>query len=112
MDDIAGARDTRTRNAAALLLGLAGVAASWSQFLPYLSAKNWSAVAFWTEAFTTFGMNGLTVDLFATAFVLFVMVWHDRGRLGGSKIAAIVCVTAILGVCFGLPLWLVWRDPE
>ena len=112
MTDTPSARPTRTRNLAALALGVAGVVASWSQFVPYLDAKNWSAVTFWTEAFTTFGMNGLTLDLFAAALVLFVMIWHDRARLGPAKIAALVFVTVVPGVCLGIPLWLYWRDPE
>jgi hypothetical protein len=112
MTDAPGARPTRARNLLALALGVVGVVVSWSQFVPYLNANAWSFVAFWTDAFTTSGINGLTIDLFAAASALFVMVWHDRARLGVAKIVALVVVTVVLGVCLGLPLWLYWRDPE
>lgn len=104
--------NTRHRNALTLTLGVLGVLGSWALFVPYLNQHGWSTVAFWIDAFTTFGVNGLTVDLFATAFTLFVMIWHDRKRLGPAKVAALVFATVIPGVCLGLPLWLWWRNPE
>jgi len=99
-----------TRNAY-LVLAIAGLVLPYSQFVPWIMVHGLDVPLFLRELFSTRigGFFGLDVIISAIALTFFVLI--EGRRLKMRRCWAPVLGTFVVGVSFGLPLFLYMRHP-
>ena len=67
---------------------------------------------FWSNALLSGDAAGLTWDLVFSALIVTLLAFRDRESLGTRGVVGITLVTAILGVCGGLGLYVLLSGPR
>lgn len=94
-----------------LVLCVLGFVLPYSQFVPWVMVHGLDVPLFVRDLFATHigGFFGMDVIVSASVLVLFVFV--EGRRLGMKKLWAPIIGTFLVGVSFGLPLFLYMRHP-
>jgi Terpene cyclase DEP1 len=95
-----------------LILCFAGVALPYSQFIPWAWSNGLDLPLFVSELFVNRISSFFAFDVIVSAMVLFVFIHAEDSRLGLKKLWAPVIGTLLVGVSFGLPLFLYMRATQ
>jgi len=95
-----------------LILCIAGFVLPYSQFVPWLLAHGLDARLFVQELFSNRIGGFFGVDVIVSAVVLIAFIRAEGHRVGVTRLWAPVVGTLLVGVSFGLPLFLLMREPH
>jgi hypothetical protein len=93
-----------------LILCIAGFVLPYSQFLPWAAAHGLDASLFTRELFSNRIGGFFGLDVIISACVLVSFVVSEGRRLNMSRLWLPVIGTLLVGVSFGLPLFLYMRQ--
>lgn len=94
-----------------LLLSLVGFARPYSQFAPWVMTHGIDVSLFIHELFSTRIGGFFGIDVIISAIVLTMFVLVEGRRLKMPKLWIPILGTFLVGVSFGLPLFLYMRHP-
>lgn len=94
-----------------LILCILGFVFPYSQFVPWVIAHGLDVALFFRDLFSTDIGGFFGMDVIVSAFILMLFVFTEGPRLGMQKLWAPVIGTFLVGVSFGLPLFLYMRHP-
>jgi hypothetical protein len=94
-----------------LILCVAGFILPYSQFVPWVVANGLDMPLFVRELFSNQIGGFFGLDVIVSAFVLIPFVVAEGRRLRIPKLWLPICGTLLVGVSFGLPLFLFMRQP-
>lgn len=95
-----------------LVLSFMGFALPYSQFVPWAMVHGLDVPLFFRELFSTHIGGFFGMDVIVSAIVLVLFVFIEGRRLGMQKLWVPVLGTLLVGVSFGLPLFLYMRHPH
>jgi hypothetical protein len=93
------------------ILCILGFVLPYSQFVPWVLAHGFDARLFVRELFSNRIGGFFGLDVIVSAFVLIPFVLAEGRRLRMQQLWAPVVGTLLVGVSFGLPLFLLMREP-
>ena len=96
------------RSLTLLFWGILGFMLSYLKFFEWFSINGFDIISGWQEGFSAsiFG-TGFILDLVACAFMVFVLFFMDRKKLGWVWSLLIVLSTLVFSVSIGLALYLI-----
>lgn len=94
-----------------LVFCVAGFMLPYSQFVPWVMTHGLNVPLFFRELFSTHIGGFFGMDVIVSASVLVLFVYIEGRRLGMQKLWVPVLGTFLVGVSFGLPLFLYMRHP-
>jgi hypothetical protein len=94
-----------------LILCILGFVLPYSQFVPWVLAHGFDARLFVHELFSNRIGGFFGLDVIVSAFVLIAFVRAEGRRLSMKQLWAPMVGTLCVGVSFGLPLFLLMREP-
>jgi len=95
-----------------LILCIAGFVLPYSQFVPWVRGHGLDAPLFIHELFSNRIGGFFGLDVIVSAFVLIPFIFAEGRRLNMKQLWAPVVGTLFVGVSFGLPLFLLMREPH
>jgi hypothetical protein len=95
-----------------LILSIAGFVLPYSQFVPWVLANGLDTRLFVHELFSNRIGGFFGMDVIVSAFVLIPFIFAEGRRLDMKQLWAPVIGTLLVGVSFGLPLFLLMREPH
>jgi Terpene cyclase DEP1 len=95
-----------------LILSIAGFVLPYSQFVPWVLANGLDTRLFVHELFSNRIGGFFGMDVIVSAFVLIPLIFAEGRRLAMKQLWAPVIGTLLVGVSFGLPLFLLMREPH
>lgn len=95
-----------------LLLSIAGLLLPYSQFIPWLLDNGLDMGLFICELFANRIGGFFGLDVVVSALVLIPFVFVEGRRLGVKRLWLPVVGTLLVGVSFGLPLFLFLRESQ
>jgi len=95
-----------------VILCILGVIAPWPFLVYFLSLPQASIPLFFTSLFVNPAASAAAADLLVSALVFFVFVFFEGRRLGMKNLWLIVPATLLVGLSFGLPLFLYLRAKQ
>jgi uncharacterized protein DUF2834 len=93
-----------------LLLCVLGLLLPYSQFLPWVLENGFDLPKFVTSMFANRIAGFFALDVIVSAGAVMVLALTDGRRLGVKPLWAPVVGTLLVGVSFGLPLYLYLRE--
>ena len=93
-----------------LVAAILGAVLPLSQFIPFLAAHGPDLPLFFRQIFANHVSAFFGLDVFVSALALFLFVASEGRRLGMKRLWAYVLCTLMVGVSFGLPLFLFFRE--
>lgn len=93
-----------------LVLCVVGLAAPYSQFVPWLFEHGVAPLELVRQAFETRASGFAWMDVIVSALVAFGFFFAEGRRLGLRGVWGPVLGTLLVGVSFGLPLFLLMRE--
>lgn len=93
-----------------LLLCVVGIVLPYSQFVPWLIENGLDLPLLVDELFSTQIGAFFGLDVIVSAAVLFVFIYFDGRRLAMRRLWMPAIGTLLVGVSFGLPLFLYMRE--
>jgi hypothetical protein len=93
-----------------ILLCVIGLVLPYSQFLPWLFENGLVPVAFVQQAFSQQVSGFAWMDVIVSALVVFGFILAEGRQLGVQNLWAPLAGTFLVGVSFGLPLFLLLRE--
>ncbi len=93
-----------------LLLAIVGLLLPYSQFIPFLTAHGFDVGLFFDQLFTNRISTFFAYDLFISAVVVIVYAVSESARLKVKHVWLPIVGTVVVGVSFGLPLFLYLRE--
>ena len=93
-----------------LVLSVLGFLLPYSQFLPWLRENGFDRLQFTTEMFENRISTFFVFDVLIAAGALLVFIIFEGKRLGVKHLWAPILGTLLVGVSFGLPLFLYLRE--
>jgi hypothetical protein len=93
-----------------LVLSVLGFLLPYSQFLPWLREHGFDRLQFTTEMFENRIAAFFVFDVLIAAGALLVFIIFEGKRLGVKHLWAPIVGTLLVGVSFGLPLFLYLRE--
>ena len=93
-----------------LFLAIVGAIVPLSYLLPFLLAHNFDVTLLFKQLFENNVSAGFGLDVVISALVLFAFVSSEGKRRGMGNLWAYVVCTLTVGVSFGLPLFLFFRE--
>jgi hypothetical protein len=90
---------------------LLGFAFPYSQFIPWVLERGLDVPLFWGELFSNRIGGFFGMDVIVSACVLTLFVFVEGRRLGMQRLWVPIVGTFLVGVSFGLPLFLYMRHP-
>ncbi|MFN8498311.1 MAG: DUF2834 domain-containing protein [Anaerolineae bacterium] len=93
-----------------LLLAVVGAIVPYALFVPWLLANGLNIPLFVQNLFANNIAAFFAVDVIVSAVVLLVFIFAEGRRLGVARLWAPVLGTLLVGVSFGLPLFLYMRQ--
>ena len=91
-------------------LCLAGAVLPWIPGARWLAAHRLDVPLFFRDLFANGIASAFAIDIIVSAVVVCVFVLIEGRRLGVRPLWAPLAGTVIVGVCFGLPLFLYLRE--
>ena len=95
-----------------LVAAVLGAALPLSQFAPFLAAHGLDLPLFFRQLFANHVSAFFGLDVMVSALALFLFVASEGRRLRMRRLWAYVLCTLLVGVSFGLPLFLFFRERE
>jgi hypothetical protein len=95
-----------------LILCFAGLALPYSQLVPWALSNGFDLPLFVSELFINRISGFFAFDVIVSAIVLFVFIHAEGNSLGLKKLWRPVVGTLLVGVSFGLPLFLYMRATQ
>jgi hypothetical protein len=95
-----------------LILSIAGFVLPYSQFVPWVLANGFDTRLFVHELFSNRIGGFFGMDVIVSAFVLIPFILAEGRRMDMKQLWAPVIGTLLVGVSFGLPLFLLMREPH
>ncbi len=93
-----------------LILSVLGIALPYAHLIPWLAAHGIDVPLFTHDLFAN-GVSGFfAVDVVVSALVVFWLVYTEGRRMGVRHLWAPVAAVLLVGVSFGLPLYLYQRE--
>ena len=93
-----------------LVLAVLGAALPLSQLFPFLAAHGLDVPLLFRQLFSNNVSAFFGLDVIVSAFVLFLFVFAEGRRLRMKNLWVYVLGTLLVGVSFGLPLFLFFRE--
>lgn len=93
-----------------LFLCVIGVAIPWFFLLGFLGEPNPSVTSFFVSIFANKVASSVAADLLVSALVFFLLVFFEGKRLNMQRLWVFVPATLLVGLSFGLPLFLYFRE--
>ena len=93
-----------------LLLAVIGAIVPYALFVPWLLDNGVNIARFIQDLFANNIAAFFAVDVIISAVVLLVFIYVEGRRLGMTRLWAAVVGTLLVGVSFGLPLFLYMRQ--
>lgn len=93
-----------------LILSFLGFALPYSQFIPWVQANGLNLKFFAQQLLANRIGAFFGLDVLVSAIVLFSFVRNEGHRLGMRRLWAPIIVTLLIGVSFGFPLFLYFRE--
>jgi hypothetical protein len=87
-----------------------GALLPWWQFIPWLRAHGADVPLFFRHLFGNGASGAFAIDIILTAIVVCLFVLIEGRRVGARHLWAPILGTLIIGVSFGLPLFLYLRE--
>ena len=91
-------------------LCVAGAVIPWTQAVPWLATHGINVPLFFRELFANGIAAAFALDIIVSAVVVCAFVLIEAHRIGLRQTWAPIVGTVIVGVCFGLPLFLYMRE--
>ncbi len=91
-----------------LLCGL-GVAAPWLFLLGFFGGSESTLAVFFRSIFANPASSATAADLLVSAVAFFVLVFYEGRRLKMTRLWVFIPATLLVGLSFGLPLFLYFR---
>lgn len=101
---------TTSRRTTYLSLCILGFVLPYTQFIPWLIANGLDVRLFLHELFANRISRFFALDVIVSALVLFVWVSGEKPHSNRRHLWAPIVGTLLVGVSFGLPLWLYLRE--
>jgi|SRR5690349_11776057 hypothetical protein len=95
-----------------LLAAIIGAALPLYFFAAYFAEHGFGAMTFVNAIFTNKASTAFAADLLLSALVAFIFVGRDSQRLGAGKAWMMILGTCLVGLSFGLPLYLYFREAQ
>lgn len=103
--------DSRAPAATALLaLAVVGFVVPNAMVAVFLAEEGLAIAGYFGEWFESLPAAQLTADLAICCAAFFVWAAYDSGRSGVRRWWLCVPASLLVGLCFGLPLYLYWRE--
>lgn len=93
-----------------LVLCFAGVLLPYWQFVPWFLQHRLDFPLFFHQLFANRIGGFFGLDVIVASFVLWIFVFAEGGRLGMRRLWLPVVASLVVGVSFGLPLFLYMRQ--
>ena len=93
-----------------LVLIVMGIALPYSQLIPWLLEHPSTPALFFQHAFANGISSMIALDVGMSALVLFVFMTREELGLGMKHKLSIIAAVFAVGVSFGLPLYLYFRE--
>lgn len=93
-----------------LIIAILGAALPLSYLAPFLMAHGFDLPLLFRQLFQNNISSFFGVDVIISAFALFLFVFLEGRRRGMKNLWAYVLCTLAVGVSFGLPLFLFFRE--
>ena len=93
-----------------LVLCILGAALPLSQFVPFLLDHGLDSQLFLTQLFASEVSSFFGLDVIVSAVVLVVFIVTEGRRLAFRRVWPFIAATLLVGVSFGLPLFLLARE--
>jgi hypothetical protein len=93
-----------------LLLCIVGLLLPYSQFLPWLFENGIAPLTFVQQAYSQRVSGFAWMDVIVSSLVVFGFILAEGRRRGMSNLWAPLAGTFLVGVSFGLPLFLLLRE--
>ena len=95
-----------------LTAAIIGAALPLYFFAAHFAEHGFGATAFAGAIFTNKASTAFAADLLLSAAVAFIFVGQDSKRLGTGKAWLMILGTCFVGLSFGLPLYLYFREAQ
>lgn len=95
-----------------LVLMVIGIALPYSQLIPWLLEHQNAPALFFQHAFVNGISSMIALDVGMSAIVLFVFMTMEELGLGLKHKISVVAAVFAVGVSFGLPLYLYFRETQ
>jgi len=95
-----------------LMAATIGAALPLYFFAAHFAEHGVGATAFLNAIFTNKASTAFATDLLLSALVAFIFVGRDSKRLGAGKAWMMILGTCLVGLSFGLPLYLYFREAQ
>lgn len=92
-----------------LALSIVGAVLPWLFVANYLQASEVSMATFMADIFANSVSSAVAIALILSALVFFVFAFREGKRVGMQHIWAFIPATLLVGLSFGLPLFLYRR---
>ena len=93
-----------------LILCLVGIVLPYTQLVPWIFEHGFNVSLFFSELFANRVGGFFVMDVLVSAIVLLVFVFVEGRRLGMRGLWMPLAGTLMVGVSFGLPLFLYFRE--
>jgi hypothetical protein len=93
-----------------LLLAVVGFVAPNVLLGIYIADEGWDPGGYFSLWFDSTPSTQLVIDLTIASWALFVWAWLDGPRSGVRRWWLCIPATLLVGLCFGLPLYLYMRE--
>lgn len=92
-----------------LLLCIIGVVVPWFFLIGFLGEPGPTVILFFSSIFANQVASSVAADLLISALVFFVFVFFEGKRLNMNRLWVFIPATLLVGLSFGLPLFLYFR---
>lgn len=92
-----------------LLLCVLGIAAPWFFLVGFLSQPQPDIASFISSVFANPVASAVAADLLVSSLVFFVFMFFEGKRLNMKNLWVFIPITLLVGLSFGLPLFLYLR---
>lgn len=95
-----------------ILLGLIGILLPDSQFIPFTVENGLDFSLFWEQLFANQISSFFGLDVIVSSVVFFVFVFSEGSKLKMRFLWVYILSNLLVGVSFGLPLFLLMRQDQ
>lgn len=92
-----------------LILSVPGVLIPWAFLIGFLGVPEPTISLFFTSIFANHVSSAVAGDLLVSVVVFFVFLFYEGSRLNMKNLWLFIPATLLIGLSFGLPLFLYFR---